>query len=105
MQRTQALNYPLDAQVTPRFSALATFYRLPVQTDLHGLDVAILGIPFDGAASFRPGARFGPRAVREMSSLLRPYNRVLDVDPYRVLNAADVGDCPVNPFNTLESLD
>lgn len=99
------MNYPLDAQITPRFAGSPTFFRLPQQQDLQGLDVAIQGIPFDNAASFRPGARFGPRAVREMSSLLRPYNRVLDVDPYKVLNCADVGDCPVNPFNTLESLD
>ena len=99
------MNYPLDAQVTPRFAGSPTFFRLPQQPDLAGLDVAIMGIPFDNAASFRPGARFGPRAIREMSSLLRPYNRVLDLDPYRVLNAADVGDCPVNPFNTLETLD
>lgn len=99
------MNYPLDAQITPRFAGSPTFFRLPTQTDLTGLDVAIQGIPFDGAASFRPGARFGPRAVREMSSLLRPYNRVLDIDPYKHLNCADVGDCPINPFNTLESLD
>ncbi len=99
------MNYPLDAQVTPRFAGSPTFYRLPQQQNLDGLDVAIQGIPFDGAASFRPGARFGPRAVREMSSLLRPYNRVLDIDPYKILNCADVGDCSLNPFNTIESLD
>lgn len=99
------MNYPLDAQITPRFAGSPTFFRLPQQAALDGLDVAITGIPFDNAASFRPGARFGPRAVREMSSLLRPYNRVLDVNPYKILNCADVGDCPVNPFNTLESLD
>lgn len=99
------MNYPLDAQITPRFAGSPTFFRLPYQLDLNGLNVAIQGIPFDGAASFRPGARFGPRAVREMSSLLRPYNRVLDIDPYTVLNCADVGDCPVNPFNIMDSLD
>lgn len=99
------MNYPLDAQVTPRFAGSPTFFRLPYQSELRGLDVAVTGIPFDGAASFRPGARFGPRAIREMSSLLRPFNRVLDVDPYRVLNCADVGDCPVNPFNAIESLE
>lgn len=99
------MNYPLDAQITPRFAGSPTFFRLPYQEQLNGLDVAIQGIPFDGAASFRPGARFGPRGVREMSSLLRPYNRVLDIDPYKILNCADVGDCPVNPFNTMESLD
>lgn len=99
------MNYPLDAQITPRFAGSPTFFRLPYQEQLDGLDVAIQGIPFDGAASFRPGARFGPRGVREMSSLLRPYNRVLDIDPYKILNCADVGDCPVNPFNTMESLD
>lgn len=99
------MNYPLDAQVTPRFAGAATFYRLPMQSELKGLDVAITGIPFDSAASFRPGARFGPRAIREMSSLLRPYNRVLEIDPYKILNVADVGDCSVNPFNTMETLD
>ncbi len=99
------MNYPLDAQVTPRFAGSPTFFRLPQQNTLEGLDAAITGIPFDGAASFRPGARFGPRAVREMSSLLRPFNRVLDIDAYKILNCADVGDCPVNPFNVLESLD
>jgi guanidinobutyrase / D-arginase len=99
------MNYPLDAQVTPRFAGSSSFYRLPVQAELQGLDVAVTGIPFDSAASFRPGARFGPRAIREMSSLLRPYNRVLNIDPYKVLNVADVGDCPVNPFDTLKTLD
>jgi guanidinobutyrase / D-arginase len=99
------MNYPLDAQVTPRFAGTSSFYRLPVQTTLTDLQVAVTGIPFDSAASFRPGARFGPRAIRDMSSLLRPFNRVLDVDPYRILNVADVGDCPVNPFNTTETLD
>lgn len=99
------MNYPLDAQITPRFAGAASFYRLPTQSALENLDVAITGIPFDSAASFRPGARFGPRAIREMSSLLRPYNRVLDIDPYKVLNVGDVGDCPVNPFNVTESLD
>ncbi|MBI4675094.1 MAG: agmatinase [Chloroflexi bacterium] len=99
------MNYPLDAQVTPRFAGSPTFFRLPQQNNLDGLEVAVTGIPFDSAASFRPGARFGPRAVREMSSLLRPFNRVLDIDPYKILNCADVGDCPVNPFDTLESLD
>lgn len=98
------MNYPLDAQITPRFAGSPTFFRLPFQSDLASLNVAVQGIPFDGAASFRPGARFGPRAIREMSSLLRPFNRVLDVDPYKILNCADVGDCPVNPFNTMESL-
>lgn len=99
------MNYPLDAQITPRFAGSPTFFRLPYQQNFQALDVAIQGIPFDGAASFRPGARFGPRAVREMSSLLRPYNRVLEIDPYKILNCADVGDCPVNPFNAIESLD
>lgn len=99
------MNYPLDAQITPRFAGSPTFFRLPYQADWKSLAVAICGIPFDGAASFRPGARFGPRAVREMSSLLRPYNRVLEVDPYKVLNCADVGDCPVNPFNAIETLE
>ncbi len=61
----QEFHRPLDALVTPRFAGLSTFLRLPLVSTPDGLDVAITGIPFDVGTSFRPGARFGPRAVRE----------------------------------------
>ncbi len=92
-------NYPLDPQVVPRFSDVTTFYRLPRVDDWETLDVALMGLPFDSGASYRPGARFGPRAVREASSLLRPYNPVLDVDPYKELNFGDAGDLALSPMD------
>ncbi len=92
-------NYPLDPQVVPRFADVTTFYRLPRVDDWETLDVALTGLPFDSGASYRPGARFGPRAVREASSLLRPYNPVLDVDPYKELNFGDAGDLALSPMD------
>ncbi len=73
--------------------------RLPHTRDLTGLDVALIGIPFDGAVSYRPGPRFAPREVRMHSSLIRPYNPALQVSPFDVLQVADVGDVDVNPIN------
>ncbi|MEE8109644.1 MAG: agmatinase, partial [bacterium] len=89
----------LDPQVVPRFADVTTFYRLPRVDDWETLDVALTGLPFDSGASYRPGARFGPRAVREASSLLRPYNPVLDVDPYKELNFGDAGDLALSPMD------
>ncbi|MBI4277251.1 MAG: agmatinase [Armatimonadetes bacterium] len=90
---------PADSLQSPRFAQPATFMRLPHHRGAAGLDVAILGIPFDGGVSYRPGPRFAPRAVREHSSLIRPYHPVLRVSPFEVLKVADVGDVDVNPMN------
>ncbi len=89
---------PADSFRSPRFAQPATFMRLPHTRELKGLDVALLGIPFDGGTSYRPGSRFGPRDVRQHSSLIRPYNPVLQVSPFEVLRVADVGDVDVNPI-------
>ena len=58
------------------------------------------GIPFDTATSFRPGARFGPEAIRSASVLLRPYHPALDVDVLEALSIVDYGDLPVAPGDT-----
>ncbi|MFQ5913870.1 MAG: agmatinase [Nitrospinota bacterium] len=92
-------NYPRDPQVVPRFAGVTTFFRLPPVEDWRTLDVALTGLPFDSGASYRPGARYGPRAIRDASSLLRPYNPVLDVDPYKVLNFGDAGDLSLSPMD------
>jgi agmatinase len=94
---------PLDARMMPRFSGVRTFARLPHTTDLDGVDVAVYGIPFDTATTFRPGARFGPEAIRSASALLRPYHAPLDVDVFEALSIADAGDLPVAPGDTLET--
>ncbi len=90
---------PIDSFLSPRFAQLATFMRLPHMKGAAGLDVALLGIPFDGGTSYRPGPRFAPRDIRQNSSLIRPYNPVLDVSPFDVLRVADIGDVDVNPLN------
>src|SRR4051794_40621926 len=89
----------VDAFAVPRFAGLRTFARLPRVEDLERLDVAVLGAPFDGGATFRPGSRFGPAAVREASALLRPYSEPLDVSPFAEAQVADAGDAGPNPFD------
>lgn len=74
--------------------------RLPHVTDLAGVDAAAVGVPFDTAVSFRPGARFGPEAIRSASALLRPYHPALQVDVLDVLSVVDYGDLPVAPGDT-----
>jgi agmatinase len=91
---------PLDAQVIPRFAGVRTFMRAPHVTDLTGVDAAAFGIPFDTGTSFRPGARFGPEAIRSASSLIRPYHPVLGVNVVEALSIVDYGDLPVSPGHT-----
>ena len=72
----------IDPQQVPRFAGVPTFMRMSTDTDLDSPspDAAFIGIPFDDATTYRPGARFGPRAIRNASSLLKPYNPVTDVN-------------------------
>jgi agmatinase len=88
----------VDALRVPRFAGLRTFARLPPLEQVDRADVAVLGAPFDGAATFRAGARFGPAAIREASLLLRPYNEVLSVAPFASVQVADAGDAPATPI-------
>ena len=90
---------PRDAFASPRFGQVATFMLLPMAASAEGLDVALLGIPYDGGSSYRTGARFGPRAVREQSSLIRPWHPVLKVHPFERLRVADCGDVDVAPIS------
>jgi len=90
---------PLGGNQMPRFGGNASFMRLPVRESAEGLDVAVYGVPFDIGTSNRPGARFGPRAVRAESSLLRPYHMATRAAPFDSLTVADVGDIAINTFN------
>lgn len=88
-----------DSEEVPRFAGLTTFARLPRLDQVGSCDVGILGVPFDSGVSFRPGARFGPAAVREASRLLQGYNQFQDVTPFSVQQVADLGDVGANPFD------
>ena len=96
-----------DGRQVPRYAGPDTFARLPRLADLGGrtVAVAVAGIPFDSGVSYRPGARFGPHAVRQASKMLRPYHPGLDTHPFDVHQVADAGDMPVNPFNIPEAID
>jgi guanidinobutyrase len=83
----------------PRFGGPATMMRLPARDTADGLDVAFYGVPFDIGTSNRTGARFGPRAIRAESSLLRPYHMATRAAPFDSLAIADVGDVALNTFN------
>jgi len=88
---------PRESFKSPRFAQPATFMRLPHVTDPGGLDVAIVGAPFDGGTSYRTGARLGPREIRAQSSLIRPYSYFQKVAPFDRLKVADVGDVDAPP--------
>ena len=94
---------PLDALVHPRFSAIPTFMRLPYVPDASQLDIALVGVPFDGGTTYRPGARLGPRHIRVQSALIRPYNPTLQVNPFDRFRIADYGDLPTNPLSILDT--
>lgn len=83
------------------YQGIATFGRCPHTRDASVADVAIVGIPYDGATSYRSGTRFGPRAIREQSLLLWGYNNALEVAPFEVLRVVDFGDIDVVPVDIL----
>ena len=70
-----------DPRARPRYTGVATFFRSPFTQDLADTDIGIIGVPFDGGVTNRPGARHGPRAVRDQSSLLRRFNAVTGAAP------------------------
>ena len=79
----------------PTYGGVLSFMRRKYTKDLDGVDVAVLGVPFDTATTNRSGARLGPRAIREASSVMaweRPYG--MEIDPFDELAVIDYGDCP-----------
>jgi agmatinase len=90
---------PPDALTAPRYSGIKTFGRCPAAQDPVGVDVAVFGIPFDTATTNRPGARFGPEAIRSASAMMRPYNPVQKAQVFGRLSVADFGDLRVTPGN------
>lgn len=94
---------PIDSGITPRFAGIPTFMRLP-QASPEEVDIALVGVPFDGGTTNRPGPRHGPRELRNQSSLMRRVHHVTGLSPYDVARIADCGDAPVNPIDLMDSL-
>jgi guanidinobutyrase / D-arginase len=95
---------PVDPLVVPRFAGPSTFARLPGLDEVGRCDVAVVGVPFDSGVTFRPGARFGPIAVRQASRLLRAYHPPLDVYPFASQQVADAGDIACTPFSIPDAI-
>jgi guanidinobutyrase len=98
-------NQPLSGNEMPRFSGLASMFRLPTQKEASGLDVAIIGVPLDIGTSNRTGARYGPRQIRSESVLVRPYGMATGAAPFDSFQVADIGDVALNPYNLLKSIE
>ena len=96
-----------NARVQPRFAGISTFCRFPTlgETDRYTspIDWAIFGAPYDSGVTYRPGGRFGPRAVREESQYVKPYHIEHDLMLTEVFSMVDAGDCPVQPFDCEEN--
>lgn len=88
----------------PRYVGVPTFFRTPLRESLHDIDIGIVGVPFDGGVTSRPGARHGPREVRNQSTLIRMINQATGVAPHQLCRVADIGDAWVeSPFELAQS--
>jgi len=94
---------PLSGREFPRFSGIKTFFRLPHVEVNADFDVALFGIPYDGGVSYRPGARFAPTKVREISVLGRGFHMTRELELFERLKVADVGDSPTVPIDQLQT--
>lgn len=97
-------NQPLSGFVVPRFGGLPTFMRLPHTPSPRGVDIGLIGVPWDGGTTNRAGARHGPREIRNQSSMMRRIHPVTRTSPYDKCNVADLGDTSVNPIDLLDTL-
>ncbi len=94
-------NYnPISA---PRYTGITTFMRTPLVCDPSELDITLIGVPFDRGAENRPGQRYGPREIRNMSSLIRTVHHVTRINPYKLCRVADTGDVPFTNAFHIES--
>lgn len=98
---------PILGTVMPRFAGIATFMRLPhltLEEAAERVDVGLVGIPWDGSTTNRPGTRHGPRQLRDQSTMMRQIHHVSGLAPYELASCADLGDIAVNPFDQAETL-
>jgi guanidinopropionase len=90
----------------PRFAGPVTFMRLPLRTltEADGLDIGLIGVPWDGGTTNRAGPRHAPRQMRDVSSMIRQAHHVHRFSPYDLANIADLGDTPINPVDLNDAL-
>jgi guanidinobutyrase len=95
---------PQSGNDMPRFAGRGTMMRLPAADTPAGLDAAFVGIPLDIGTSQRAGTRYGPRAIRADSVMIRPYNMATGAAPFDSLRVADLGDVSINTYNLHKSV-
>ncbi|MDQ0938377.1 agmatinase [Streptomyces sp. V1I1] len=89
----------IDINISPRYAQIPTFMRLPHDASPTGYDVVVIGAPYDSGASYRPGARFGPRAIRAESGLIHGVGIDRGPGTFDLIRCADAGDIDLTPFN------
>jgi len=93
-----------DPMLRPRYVGVPTFFRTPLRESLDDVDIGLIGVPFDGGVTSRPGARHGPREVRNQSTMVRMINQATGIAPHELCKVADVGDAWVpSPFELVGS--
>jgi guanidinopropionase len=99
---------PVSGFDLPRFAGVPTFMRLPyVPLDsprIAEVDIGIIGTPWDGGTTNRPGPRHGPRQLRDMSTMIRAQNGATGIRPFEAVNCADLGDVGPNPADLMDSM-
>ena len=100
--RTPTFMADNDPQKAPRFTGIPTFLRCPTAQNPAELDIALIGVPFDGGVTNRPGARHGPREIRNASTLIRTIHHVSRLEPFEICRVGDLGDVPLNSMYDIE---
>ncbi len=99
---------PVPGTVLPRFAGIPTFMRLPhvplSDARIGEVEVGLIGAPFDTGTTSRPGARHGPRQVRDASTMIRAEHGVTGVRPFEAMRCADLGDVGPNPADIADTL-
>ena len=99
---------PVSGMELPRYAGVPTFMRLPHVPPGHGrfgdVQIGLIGVPWDGGTTNRPGPRHGPRALRDASTMIRAQNAITGVRPYELARCADIGDVGPNPADLMETL-
>ncbi len=100
---------PVSGFDLPRFAGVPTFMRLPHITlddpEIADVLIGLIGAPWDGGTTNRPGPRHGPRQLRDLSTMIRAQNGATGVRPFEAANCADLGDVAPNPADVMDSLD
>ena len=100
---------PVSGFDLPRFAGVPTFMRLPLAepgSDLfRDVEIGLVGVPWDGGTTNRPGARHGPRQLRDLSTMIRAVHPTSAIRPFEITNCADVGDVSPNPADIDDTLD